>query len=318
MVKKNFDYEQKHQQLYNKINELKIIMESNGYDLKDQIQLLENKLEVLREEKYRNLKPWEKILLVRSIDRPTSLDYIDYIFDDWMELHGDRCFGDDPAIVGGIGTIEGQPVTFLGHQKGQDTNDNLKHNFGMPHPEGYRKIERLLLQAAKFRRPVVTFIDTPGAYPGLGAEERGQAWAISEVLSILSSLPVPIAAVVTGEGGSGGALALAVSDHLFMLSNAVFSVASPEACASILWKDIEKADEMAQALKITAPQLLELGIIDEIIDEPAGGVQVELKATAEVIKQRLSSRLQELKQFAPDVLAANRYNKLKSLTSRFL
>lgn len=317
MVKKNFDYEQKHQQLYSKINELKIITETTGYDLKDQFKLLEDKLNIIREEKYKNLKPWEKILLVRNVDRPTTLDFIKYIFDDYIELHGDRCFGDDPAIVGGIGCIEGQPVTFLGHQKGRDTNDNVRRNFGMPHPEGYRKIQRLLLQAAKFSRPVVTFIDTPGAYPGIGAEERGQAWAISQVLATLSSIPVPIVALVAGEGGSGGALALAVSDHLIMLSNAVFSVASPEACASILWKDVERADEMANALKITADQLLELGIIDEIVEEPAGGIQADFENTANIIKNRICTRLNELQSVNPTVLVQNRYNKLKSLSDNF-
>lgn len=317
MVKKNFDYEQKHQQLHDKINELRAITETTGYDLSEQLKLIEEKLEIIRQEKYQNLKPWEKILLVRSIERPTSMDYIKYILDDYIELHGDRCFGDDPAIIGGIGEFEGQPVTFLGHQKGQDTNDNVRRNFGMPHPEGYRKIQRLLLQAAKFKRPVITFIDTPGAYPGVGAEERGQAWAISEVLSTLSYIPVPIVAVVTGEGGSGGALALAVSDHLIMLSNSVFSVASPEACASILWKDVERADEMASTLKITAGQLLELGIIDEIVDEPAGGIQVDFEPTVQIIKERIGTRLDNLKNLDPAVLVENRYHKLKSFTDRF-
>jgi acetyl-CoA carboxylase carboxyl transferase subunit alpha len=317
MVKKNFDYEQKYQQLFDKVNELRIITETTGYDLSEQLQLLEEKLETIRKEKYQNLKPWEKLLLVRCIERPTSMDYIKFILDDYMELHGDRCFGDDPAIVGGIGEFEGQPVTFLGHQKGEDTNDNIRHNFGMPNPEGYRKIQRLLLQAAKFKRPVLTFIDTPGAFPGIGAEERGQAWAISEVLATLSYIPVPIIAVVTGEGGSGGALALAVSDHLVMLSNAVFSVASPEACASILWKDVERADEMAATLKITAGQLLELGIIDEVVEEPAGGIQVDFEPTAQVLKDLISTRLKNLKSIEPSVLVQNRYNKLKGLTNKF-
>lgn len=317
MVKKQFDYEQKHRQLDGKIQELKGLMESTGYDLTEQLASLEEKVETIRLEKYRNLQPWEKILLVRSIERPTSLDFIKYISDDWIELHGDRCYGDDPAIIGGIGSINGQAVTFLGHQKGRDTNDNVRHNFGMPHPEGYRKIQRLLLQASKFGRPVITFIDTPGAYPGIGAEERGQAWAIAQVLNTLSTIPVPIVAIVTGEGGSGGALALAVSDHLIMLSNAVFSVASPEACASILWKDVERADEMASDLRITASDLLRLGIIDEIIEEPAGGIQVDFQATAEVIKGRLCTKLKQLSDQSPDIIVQNRYQKLKGLVSRF-
>lgn len=317
MIKKNLDYEQKHQQISNKIKEIKILTESTGYDLKDQLQALEAKLEVIRAEKYQHLKPWEKILLVRSMNRPTSLDYIQYIFDDWMELHGDRCYRDDPAIIAGIASLDGQPVTVVGHQKGRDTNANVHHNFGMPNPEGYRKVHRLLLQAVKFHRPVITLVDTPGAYPGIGAEERGQAWAISQVLTTISTVNVPVIAIVTGEGGSGGALALAVSDRLIMLSNAVFSVASPEACASILWKDVERADEMAATLKITASDLLTLGIIDEIIDEPAGGVQVDFESTAGTMKERISYWLRELQSLDPSALVQNRYQKLKRFSQPF-
>jgi acetyl-CoA carboxylase carboxyl transferase subunit alpha len=313
MVKKNFDYEQKHQQLQAKIDELKVMTETTGYDLSEPLKLLEEKLETIRREKYQNLKPWEKILLVRCIERPTTMDFVRYMLDDYIEFHGDRLFGDDQAIVGGIGEFNGEPVTFLGHQKGEDTNDNVRRNFGMPHPEGYRKVQRLLLQAAKFKRPVITFIDTPGAYPGVGAEERGQAWAISQALSSFSHIPVPVVAVVTGEGGSGGALALAVADHLIMLSNAVFSVASPEACASILWKNVDRADEMASTLKITATDLLELGIIDEILYEPPGGIQVDFESTAQILKEHIASQLKHLKSLDSAVLVQNRYNKLKGL-----
>ncbi|HEX3011018.1 MAG TPA: acetyl-CoA carboxylase carboxyltransferase subunit alpha, partial [Syntrophomonadaceae bacterium] len=260
MVKRQFDYEQQFQQFQTKLNELKDLAEMTNIDLSDQIKLIEDKMNGLRQEKYKNLTPWEKILLVRSPERPTTRDYLDSLFDEWIELHGDRYYADDLAIIGGIGFFEGQPVTFLGHQRGKDTNDNIKHNFGMPHPEGYRKVERLLLQAEKFKRPVITFVDTQGADPGIGSEERGQAWAISHVLMTLSSLRVPIISVVTGEGGSGGALALAVADRLLMLSNAVFSVVSAEGCASILWKDTQRVEEMAEALKLTADDLYKLGI----------------------------------------------------------
>ena len=310
MIKRQFDYEQKHRQLLDKIEELKALSQSTQIDLSPQIALLESSLQDLREEKYRNLAPFEKTLLVRHPERPTSRQYIEFLCDDWLELHGDRLYGEDPAIIGGIGLIDGQAVTVLGHQKGQDTSDNVKHNFGMPHPEGYRKVLRLLLEAKKFHRPVITFVDTPGAYPGIGAEQRGQAWAISQVLMTLSHLPVPVIAIVTGEGGSGGALALAVADRLLMLSNAVFSVASPEACASILWKDLDRAEEMASALKITAADLYKLGIIDGIIEEPPGGAHQDFTALASEIKKALKGGLQELLALDQEELIRKRFLKL--------
>ncbi|MDD2585645.1 MAG: acetyl-CoA carboxylase carboxyltransferase subunit alpha, partial [Syntrophomonadaceae bacterium] len=284
MVKRQFDYEQKYQELLTKVKEIKETASTMNFNLEQEFEVVEKKMESIREEKYRHLTPWERILLTRHPERPTTRDYIEFLCEEWIEVHGDRYFGDDAAIIGGIGLFEGCPVTIIGHQKGKNTPDNLKHNFGMPHPEGYRKVERLILQAEKFKRPVITFIDTPGAYPGVGAEERGQAGAISQVLMTMAGLKVPIIAVVTGEGGSGGALALAVADRLLMLSNAVFSVASAEACASIIWKDVERVEEMAAILKITAEDLLELGIIDEILPEPIGGAHQDFQQMAETIK----------------------------------
>lgn len=314
MVKRQFDYEENYQYLQNKIEELKEVSKSNNYDISDEIELLEKRLKQTKEEKYQNLSSWEKVLLSRHAERPGIRDYIQYLCnDDFIELHGDRCFGDDRAIVGGIGIFAKQPLTIIGHQKGKNTTDNINFNFGMPHPEGYRKVHRLLLQAEKFKRPVITFIDTPGAFPGVGAEERGQAWAISQLLMTLSNLEIPVIAIVTGEGGSGGALALAVGDRLAMLSNAVFSVASPEACTSILWNDLEKIEEMASALKITANDLYEMDIIDTIIEEPSGGAHLDFEKTADNIKMFLKSNLDELLKKEKEVLLHERYMKLRKI-----
>lgn len=313
MVKRQFDYENQFKQLQDKLNELKSLAEMTNLDLSDQVKLIEDKMNDLRQEKYHNLTAWEKILMVRNTNRPTAREYIDFICDKWIELHGDRNYAEDRSIIGGIGFFNGQAVTILGHQKGKDTTDNLKHNFGMPHPEGYRKVQRLLLEAQKFHRPVITFVDTPGAYPGIGAEERGQAWAISQVLMTLSNLRVPVISVITGEGGSGGALALAVADRLLMLSNAVFSVVSAEACASILWKDLQRVEETAEALKITAGDLYQLGIVDEILEEPVGGAHVDFEQTAQEIKNRLQINLQELMAKDRNQLIMERYHKLRTI-----
>lgn len=311
MVKRQFDYEEKHQQLQEKMQELMQLSETMQVDLSSEIELLGSKMASVRETKYHNLTPWEKVLLSRHAQRPTTRDYIQFLFTDWVELHGDRCFGDDAAVIGGIGLFGGQPVTVLGHQKGKDTRDNVIHNFGMPHPEGYRKVQRLLFQAAKFNRPVITLVDTPGAYPGIGAEERGQAWAISQLLMNLSVLPVPVICVVIGEGGSGGALALAVADRLLMLSNAVFSVATPEVCATILCKDLDRVEEMAAASKMTAADLLELNIIDEVIEEPVGGAHLDFQTTAENIRQRLTLHLEEIISQDMENLLHQRYARLR-------
>ncbi|KUG03921.1 acetyl-coenzyme a carboxyl transferase alpha chain [hydrocarbon metagenome] len=313
MVKRHFDYEEKYKNLQGKFEELQELSRSLQFDLTDEFKIMEDKMQDIRDNKYQNLTAWEKILLSRHSERPTIRDYIDFIFDDWIEMHGDRCYGDDRAMIGGIASFNGIPVTVLGHQKGRGTNENLHTNFGMSHPEGYRKVERLLLQAEKFNRPVFTFIDTPGAYPGVGAEERGQAGAIARVLMTLSSLKVPVIAVVTGEGGSGGALALAVSDRLLMLSNSVFSVASAEACASIIWKDAGRAEEMASALKLTAQDIRDLGIADEIVEEPTGGVHKDFESTAKNLQDRLESNLQELLLIERHELLEQRYIRLRNI-----
>lgn len=312
MLKRQFDYEHKYQSLKQKVSELRDASTSLDINLVTEIEEIEKRMDSLRADKYQQLTPWEKILLIRHPERPTTRDYIEQLCDDWIELHGDRLFGEDRAILAGLGSFKGLPVTIIGHQKGKDTGENIRNNFGMAHPEGYRKVERMLLQAEKFKRPVITFVDTAGAYPGVGAEERGQAWAISRVLMTLSALKVPVVAVITGEGGSGGALALAVSDRLIMFSHAVFSVASCEACASILWKDLEKVEEMATALKITAQDLLQFGIIDEIIKEPPGGAQQDISEMVRLMGDSIKKHLDELMVLEPDKLLELRYQKLRN------
>ncbi|NLW90893.1 MAG: acetyl-CoA carboxylase carboxyltransferase subunit alpha [Syntrophomonadaceae bacterium] len=318
MIRRQFDFEQKYRDFMSKLDQLKDQAEGMDFDLQKELVDLEARMSGIRAAKYQNLSAWERVLLSRHTDRPGAVDYIEYLFDSWMELHGDRQFGDDQAIIGGIGFFAGNPVTVIGHRKGRNTRDNVRCNFGMPQPEGYRKAHRLLKQAEKFGRPVITFIDTPGAYPGIGAEERGQAWSISEMLMTLSSLRVPVLAIVTGEGGSGGALALAVGDRLFMLSNAVFSVASPEACASILWKTPEKAEEMASALKISAGDLMELGIIDGIIEEPVGGANQDFETIAGRIKEALHKELDILMNQDINDLLAQRYQRIRNIGKHFI
>lgn len=312
MVKRQFDYENNYENIQDKIKELEELSDSLDFDLSGEIKFLESKLQALREVKYKNLTPWEKVLLARHSERPTTMQYLDGICDEWIELHGDRLYGDDQAVVGGIGTFNGMPVTVLGHQRGKDTNENIKRNFGMPHPEGYRKVHRLLKQAEKFGRPVLTFIDTQGAYPGAGAEERGQPFAIAQDLMLLSGLKVPVISTVIGEGGSGGALALGVCDRLIMLSNSVFSVASAETCASILTKDVHQAEEMAWNLKLTAPELKELGIIDEIVPEPIGGAHTDPEQTIALVKAAMARNLYEVMERGGD-LAEQRYRRLRAM-----
>lgn len=312
-MSKKFQFEEQHETLLNKLNELKNISSSTGFNLDKEIRLLEEKIKKLKEERYCNLSPWEKVVLSRQMDRPSCRQYIEELFADFVELHGDRTFGDDKAVIGGIAFFEGIPVTVVGHQKGKNTRENIERNFGMPHPEGFRKAKRLFLQAEKFGRPVITFIDTPGAYPGVGAEERGQAWAIAENLMLLSGLKVPIISIVIGEGGSGGALALAAGDKLFMLSNSVFSVASPEASASILWKSLDDVERMAEALKLTADDLKAFGIIDDIIPEPVGGANQDLSSTVKSIKSCLQTALEELLVLGTKELLLRRYEKFRNV-----
>lgn len=312
MQPKTFDFEEKHRDLYAKLTELKELANKLQINLDTEIKHLENKLEQAKKNKYQNLTPWEKVLLNRQLDRPNSIDYIDYIFDSWIELHGDRLYGDDQAIVGGIAHLNGAPVTIVGHRKGKTTKENIKYNFGMPHPEGFRKVKRLVLQAEKFKRPVITFIDTSGAYPGVGAEKRGQAWAIAELMMTMSSIKVPIISIIIGEGGSGGALALGVGDRLIMLSNAVFSVASPEASASILWKKLDAVEEMAALLKITAQDLLERGFIDKIIEEPTDKKDM-LTCVGDEIKSDLIEHISKLQLLSGEELIKRRRIRLRDM-----
>ena len=254
---------------------------------------------------------WEKVTLARELDRPKAMDYINSLFQNFIELHGDRNFGDDKSIVGGIATLEGMPVTVIGEQKGKNVKENMERNFGMPEPEGYRKALRLMKQAEKFKRPVITFIDTPGAYPGMGAEERGQGEAIAKNLMEMSKLKVPIICIVIGEGSSGGALAIGVGDKIIMLENAVYSVLSPEGFASILYKDSSKAKEAAENMKLTAKDLKKLGIIDKIIKEPEKGAQNDFEAICENIKEYLLKEIKNLEKLTEKELVEQRYKKFR-------
>lgn len=296
-----------------KIEELKKLTTTENLDFTEEIQTLESRLAQLEIDVYTNLKTWDRVQIARLAERPTTLDYISYIFEDFLELHGDRHFGDDAAIVSGIASFEGTPVTVIGHQRGRDTKENVLRNFGMPHPEGYRKALRLMKQAEKFNRPIICFIDTKGAYPGGEAEKRGQSEAIARNLVEMAGLKVPVISVVIGEGGSGGALALGVANHLHMLANSTFSVISPEGAASILWKDASKAQQAAEAMRITAPDLLEMDIIDSIIEELLGGAQKDPKEQARLLKATLVQSLTELKQLSAEQLIEQRYEKYRKI-----
>lgn len=300
-------------ELRKKISELKEITKAADVDLSDEIEKLEGRLERLEKEIYENMKPWDRVQIARHPNRPTTLDYISLLFTDFIECHGDRNFGDDEAIVGGIGKFQGLPVTIIGHQRGKDTKENIRRNFGMPHPEGYRKALRLMKQADKFRRPIICFIDTKGAYPGKAAEERGQSEAIARNLFEMAGLKVPVICIVIGEGGSGGALALGVGNHILMLENSTYSVISPEGAASILWKDASKAKLAAEKMKITAPDLKSLNIIDEIIPEVRGGAHKDMTAQAEFIHEALVTSLKKLFSMSEEELLHDRYQKYKAI-----
>lgn len=299
-------------ELEKQIDELKKLAGDRQMSVDVEIEPLEKKLTNLRQEVYRNLSPLQRLQVARSNKRPFTLDYVKLCFTDFVELHGDRAFREDAAIVGGWARLEGETVMIIGHQRGRDTKENLKRNFGMPHPEGYRKAMRLMKLAEKFQVPVFTFIDTPGAWAGLGAEERGQAEAIARNLFEMSSLATPIIATVIGEGGSGGALALGVADRVLMLENSVYSVITVEGCAAILWKD-GKSPEMrnraASALKITAPDLLDLGVIDEIVPEPAGGAHANHEVAAHALQEALIKHYEELRRYKPEKLVRKRREK---------
>ena len=307
------DFEKPLQELEKQIDELKKLAGGQQISVEDEIGPLSKKLEDLRKQVYRNLTPLQRLQVARSNKRPFTADYIRLCFTDFVELHGDRLFREDAAIIGGWARLDGETVMVIGHQRGRDTKENLRRNFGMPHPEGYRKALRLMKLAEKFHVPVFTFIDTPGAWAGLGAEERGQAEAIARNLFEMSRLEVPIIATVIGEGGSGGALALGVADRVLMLENAVYSVITVEGCAAILWKadgkNPELRDRAASALRITAPDLLPLKVIDEIIPEPEGGAHANHEAMAKTLQEALNRHLEELRKDRPEKLVRRRRQK---------
>ena len=280
---------------------------------RDEIQKLEERLRRLQQRTYSSLTAWQRAQIARHPKRPHSLDFFRLLLEDFLELHGDRVFGDDQAIVGGLARFEGEPVVVIGHQKGRDTRENIARNFGMPHPEGYRKALRLMQLAAKFGKPVLTFIDTPGAYPGLGAEERGQAEAIARNLREMAGLPTPVISVVTGEGGSGGALAIGVANRVLMLEYAIYSVISPEGCAAILWGDAAKAPEAAELMRITAPDLQRLGVIDGIVPEPVSGAHRNWEETAANLRGALRDQLWELRSRSAAELIQDRHEKFRRI-----
>ena len=309
----HLDFERDMVELQVQIDQLVQLADRKGIDVSGELGDLRQKLQHLREETYRNLTPIEQVQVARHPRRPYTLDYVNLLFTDWMELHGDRGFRDDAAIVGGWARLEGEPVMVIGHQKGRDMKENLRRNFGMPHPEGYRKALRLMRMAEKFRRPVVTFIDTPGAYPGLGAEKRGQAEAIAMNLREMARLRVPLISVVIGEGGSGGALALGVTDRILMLEHAVYSVISPEGCAAILWRSAEHRDKAARALKLTSQNLRTLGVCDEIVPEPPGGAHTDWATTAGSLRRVLLRHLRELRGMTAEARRKVRWARFEAM-----
>ncbi len=299
-------------ELVTRVRELRELAKSDA-GLEPELRRLEDKAGKLARELFAELSPWQKVQLSRHPNRPYTLDYLERIFTDFVELHGDRAFADDAAIVCGLARFRGRSVVVLGHQKGRGAKDNVKRNFGMPHPEGYRKALRMYEMASRFGLPILTLIDTPGAYPGIGAEERGQSEAIGSCLAAMSRAPVPIVATIIGEGGSGGALALGVANRVLVLEYGCYSVISPEGCASILWKDGSKADEAAMRLKMTAPDLLRLGVVDEVVDEPAGGAHQDPDAAARLVETAIDSTLRELEAMQPDELIEDRYRRFRKL-----
>lgn len=313
MLRHYLEFERPLMELEREYEELSHFASSEDPKVRKRLEKLKVKLEEAYREIYSNLTPWQKTQLCRHIDRPHALDFIELIFEDFVELHGDRAFGDDPAVVAGLASLDGRTVAVIGQQKGNNVQELKKRNFGMPHPEGYRKALRVMELGARFKKPIITFVDTPGAYPGVGAEERGQAEAIARNLREMAMLPVPIVSTIIGEGGSGGALAIAVADRLLMLEHAVFSVISPEGCAAILWRTRDKAPEAAEALKLTAGDLKELGIIDEIVPEPLGGAHRNPKEAASILKERIRRHLEELDKLGPEELLERRYEKYRRM-----
>jgi acetyl-CoA carboxylase carboxyl transferase subunit alpha len=307
------DFEKPLQELERQIEDLQKLGEERQIDVAEEARLLQVRLNTLRSEIYHNLTPMQRVQVARHPRRPYPLDYLSTIFTDFIELHGDRLFRDDPAIVGGWARLAGISVMVAGHQKGRDTKENLKRNFGMAHPEGYRKALRLMKLAAKFGAPVITLIDTPGAYPGLGAEERGQSEALARNILEMAALPTPIVAVVIGEGGSGGALALGTADRILMFENSVYSVISPEGCAAILWKDAGQRERAADALKLTAQDLLRFKLVDEILPEPLGGAHLDPDAAGETLREALIRHVTELRKVRPEKLVRRRADKFAAM-----
>jgi acetyl-CoA carboxylase carboxyl transferase subunit alpha len=299
-------------ELVTRVRELRELAKSDRA-LEPELKRLEDKAAKLARELFAELSPWQKVQLSRHPSRPYTLDYVERVFTDFVELHGDRTFADDASIVGGLARLRGRPIVLVGHQKGRGAKDNVKRNFGMPHPEGYRKACRLYEMADRFGLPVVTLIDTPGAYPGLGAEERGQSEAIGACLAAMARARVPIVACIIGEGGSGGALALGVANRVLVLEYGTYSVISPEGCASILWKDGSKAEEAAARLKMTAPDLLRLGVVDAIVDEPAGGAHQDPDGAAHHVETAVDRALRELEALGPEELTEDRYRRFRRL-----
>lgn len=305
----SLEHEETFAELRRQIEELRELARREGVEVSEEIEGLEERLEEAQAEAFSDLSRYDRVKLARHQERPFTQDYIRHLCTDWLELHGDRAYRDDPSIIGGWATFAGRSVMIIGQQKGRDMQENLERNFGSPHPEGYRKAERLMKLAEKFGRPVITLVDTQGAYPGIGAEERGQAEAIARNLFVMAGLEVPIITCVIGEGGSGGALGIAVADRVLMLENAIYSVISPEGCAAILWRSRDQAAEAAEALRVTAPDLDELGVIDEIIPEPAGGAHTDPEATARTVGEVLKRHLNELEELEPETLVTRRREK---------
>jgi len=309
----HLEFERDIVEIQGQIDKLLDLADRKGIDVSAEVQVLREKLQTLKEQTYESLRPMEQVQVARHPRRPYTLDYIPRIFTDWIELHGDRAFRDDEAIVGGWARLAGRSVMVIGHQKGRDMKENLRRNFGMPHPEGYRKALRLMRQGEKFGRPVVTLIDTPGAYPGIGAEERGQAEAIATNLREMARLRTPLVSVIIGEGGSGGALALGVTDRILMLEHSVYSVISPEGCAAILWRSAEHREKAAEALRLTSANLKELGVCDQIVPEPAGGAHSDWDGAARNLEAALSSVLDDLCGLPVERLLAERWTKYESI-----
>ncbi|HUL01242.1 MAG TPA: acetyl-CoA carboxylase carboxyltransferase subunit alpha [Nitrospirota bacterium] len=307
------DFEKPIAELEKKIEELTLFTSNGGIDLEEEIIKLQKKSDLLVTEIYSRLTPWQKVQISRHANRPFTLDYIEAMLTDFVEMHGDRGFADDPAIVCGIAKLDSMPIVIIGHQKGRTTKERVYRNFGQANPEGYRKALRLMRFAEKFKRPIITFIDTQGAAPGIGAEERGQAESIARNLSVMSLLDVPIISVVIGEGGSGGALALGVADRVLMMEHATYSVISPEGCAAILWNNGSKASEAAELLKITAQDLFQMKIIDEVVEEPIGGAHRDPRRAAELLREAITRNLTEIKSIPASELIKTRYDKFRKL-----